>query len=148
MFGKSERGQVLLVSALLAPVLLGMVGIAVDVGGYADDKRTLQNSADAIALAAAQDLCKPDCTSTTQAINTGQAWATKNGIPLANVTITVSGGSSAPKVTAQVSKNHKFHFMQLPSGSATKTSVRAPRRSKFRSAATAASSPGGNPGHG
>ena len=111
-FRARERGQVMMITALLAPVLLGMVGMAIDLGGYADDKRTLQNAADAIALASAQDLCKPDCSSTSQAIITGQTWATKNGIPLSRLTITITGGGTAPKVTAVVSKNHKFHFVK------------------------------------
>lgn len=111
-FRARERGQVLMITALMVPVLLGMTGMAIDIGGYADDKRTLQNAADAITLAAAQDLCKPDCASTSQAIATGQAWATKNNIPLSRVTITISGGSTAPKVTATVSKNHEFHFVR------------------------------------
>ena len=107
-----EHGQVMMVAALMIPILLGMTGMAIDIGGYADDKRTLQNAADAIALAASQDLCKPDCGSTAQAVATGQTWATKNNIPLSNVTITISGGSTAPKVTAVVTKNHKFHFVR------------------------------------
>jgi Flp pilus assembly protein TadG len=107
-----ERGQVMMIAALMIPVLLGMTGMAVDIGGYADDKRSLQNAADAVALAAAQDLCKPDCASTAQAVATGQSWAAKNGVSLSHLNITITGGGSAPKVTVVVTKNHKFHFMK------------------------------------
>lgn len=104
----SERGQVLMMSALLAPVLLAMAGMAVDVGGYASDRRSLQNSADSIALAAGQEL--PD---EADAIDAGESWATKNGIDLADVMITVSGGDESPTVTVQINRDHDFAFMQI-----------------------------------
>src|SRR6185295_6264498 len=43
---------------------------------------------------------------------TGNAWATKNGIPVSNVSINFSGGSTAPKVTVVVHKNHEFYFVR------------------------------------
>ena len=46
-----ETGQVLMMFVLLIPILLGMVGMAIDVGTFASHRRSLQNSADAIALA-------------------------------------------------------------------------------------------------
>ena len=53
---RRERGQILVMAAILLPVLLGMAGMAVDVGSYASERRSLQNTADSIALAAGQDL--------------------------------------------------------------------------------------------
>jgi Flp pilus assembly protein TadG len=85
----AERGQVLIALALMAPVLLAMAGMAVDIGRYADDKRTIQNAADAIALAAAQQLCAPsasnsqnavNCTDTDAARTTAVAYAAKNNV--------------------------------------------------------------------
>jgi Flp pilus assembly protein TadG len=98
---RSEGAQVLLVTALLIPVLLGMAAIAVDVGSYADDKRNLQNAADAIALAASRDMCTPDphdCSNTSAALATADAYAAKNNIDTSIMTVSFLGGSTAPKV--------------------------------------------------
>ena len=55
-----ERGQVAMIAAGLLPVLLGMTGLAVDVGSYMSERRQLQNAADSIALAGAQELPDED----------------------------------------------------------------------------------------
>ncbi len=108
-----ERGQVLILVAGIAPVLLGMAGMAVDIGGYAGHRRGLQNAADSIALAAAQDLCKVTCSDTTAAAANANTWAIKNNINPSDVTLTFFGGSTAPAVRARVSANHSFAFMPI-----------------------------------
>ena len=95
----------MLVAGLL-PVLVGMTGLALDVGSYASDRRTLQNTADSIALAAAQDL--PDSNAAT---TTAQSWAAKNNIAWNKVTFVVSGGSISPTVTVTVAREHDFAFI-------------------------------------
>lgn len=105
---RPESGQVLIAFALLLPMLLGMAALAVDLGNYASERRSLQNSADSIALAASRDL--PDAA---QAVASGQAWAAKNGVAAGAVTITVtqaSTGNPNPKVTVDVRKKHGFVF--------------------------------------
>lgn len=113
MFHRRERGQVLMLTAALAPLLLGMTGMAVDVGGYAGHKRHLQNAADSISLAAAQDLCKVTCSDTTVATATANAWALKNNINPADVTLTFTGGSVNPTVRATIQNTHSFAFMRV-----------------------------------
>jgi Flp pilus assembly protein TadG len=113
IFRHRERGQVLMFVAALAPILLGMTGMAIDIGSYAGHKRHLQNAADSIALAAAQDLCTVTCTDTSAAIATGNTWAAKNNINPSEVTITVSGGSTAPAVRATIQTSHTFAFMRI-----------------------------------
>ncbi|HEY8173829.1 MAG TPA: pilus assembly protein TadG-related protein, partial [Dehalococcoidia bacterium] len=93
---------------LLVPILLGMTGMAIDIGTYADNRRELQNAADSIALAAAQDL-----PNSTDATTSGNAWATKNGVDVGDMTLTVSGGTTAPTVTVQLTESHQFHFLQI-----------------------------------
>lgn len=110
---RRERGQVLILVAGLAPVLLGMTGMAIDIGSYAGHRRELQNSADAIALAAAQRLCETSCSDTTEATEAANQWAEKNDIDLADLTLTFSGGSSAPRVRASIQNNHNFAFMRI-----------------------------------
>lgn len=108
LFRAGERGQVLVLVAGLLPALVGMTGVAVDAGSYASDRRTLQNTADSIALAAAQDL--PNATAAT---TTAQAWAAKNNIAWSNVTFAVSGGNTTPTVSVQIAHNHDFSFMRI-----------------------------------
>src|SRR6476660_6817015 len=79
-----ERGQVIILAAVLAPLMLGMCAMAVDIGSYAAHRRSLQNDADAIALAAARDL-----PSSTAAQTAAQSWATKNGVSWSDVTFAV-----------------------------------------------------------
>ena len=65
--GGREAGQVFVVFALTLPVLLGVAAIVVDLGNAYVQKRTIQQAADAAALAAAQELdpvmrgCLPGC---------------------------------------------------------------------------------------
>ncbi len=99
----------LVIAALLFPILLGMTALAVDLGSYASARRTLQNSADAMALAAAQDL--PDA-SAAQA--TAQSWATKNGVNWNDVTFSVTEVDDDvlnPTVSVTISKPHNFAFI-------------------------------------
>ena len=113
IFRRREQGQVLMLVAAIAPLLLGMTGMAIDIGGYAGHKRHLQNAADSIALAAAEDLCKVTCDDTTAATVNANTWATKNNINPSDVTLTFLGGSTAPAVRASVSATHNFAFMRI-----------------------------------
>jgi Flp pilus assembly protein TadG len=113
IFRRRERGQALMFAALLLPILLGMTGMAIDIGTYAGHKRHLQNAADSIALAAAQDLCKVTCSDTTAAAASGKTWAVKNNINPSDVTLTFSGGSTTPTAHATIQTNHSFVFMKI-----------------------------------
>jgi len=106
--GRGQRGQIIIVAAILLPILLAMAGLAVDVGSYAAERRNLQNAADAIALAAARDL--PDQTA---AQASAQTYAAKNGIAPSNMTVTVTGGSTTPTVRVVINKSHSFAFMAI-----------------------------------
>jgi hypothetical protein len=55
---RSERGQQLVMAALLFPVLLGFVALAVDVGNAYLHRRRVQNAVDAAASAGALELCR------------------------------------------------------------------------------------------
>jgi hypothetical protein len=52
-----ERGQALIMVALMVVVLLGFVALALDVGNVYGGRRRMQNAADAGALAGARELC-------------------------------------------------------------------------------------------
>jgi Flp pilus assembly protein TadG len=116
----------LIAIALLAPVLLAMTGMALDIGKYADDKRTLQSAADAIALAAAQQLCTPsavnsqnavNCTDTDAARTTAVSYAAKNNVsfdPSTDLTFPAyTPGTGNPTVHVSLSTNVNFSFMRV-----------------------------------
>ena len=85
-----------------------MTGMAVDIGAYASERRDLQNAADAIALAAARDL--PDA-ATADAV--ADQWAVKNDIDPNDVTVTITGGTTDPKVHVEVERDHEFSFIRV-----------------------------------
>ncbi len=129
---RRESGQVLILSALVLPLLMGMAALAVDLGGYADHRRTLQNAADSIALAAARDL--PDASAATASAH---AWADNNNIPWSDVKVTitpVSASNPNPKVSVDISRPHTFVFIRA---------LGVPSRAVGAHAAAIKTSPGG-----
>jgi Putative Flp pilus-assembly TadE/G-like len=87
---KSERGQVVVLWVVSTVVLLGMAALVVDVGAWWRDKRRLQGTADAAALAGAQELPQSPGQARTVATN----YANDNGGDVAGADITVSSGPS------------------------------------------------------
>jgi len=107
---RNERGQIIVLAALLMTVLMGFAALAIDVGSMASDKSDLQNAADAMALAAAADL--PDASAATSAAHT---WATKNGVDPSEIqSIQIQQQSLPnvpnPRVTVNLSRDHDFVF--------------------------------------
>jgi Flp pilus assembly protein TadG len=60
---RAHRGQVLVIFALAITVLLAAAGLAFDIGRFYSERRFMQNSADAAALAAANALIRGESTS-------------------------------------------------------------------------------------
>jgi hypothetical protein len=106
-FGR-ERAQTIVIAALLLPILLGMTGMAIDIGTYATERRDLQNAADSIALAAAQSLPDADAAQAAAA-----SYATKNGLSSGDYALTITGGSTTPNARVVITKTHDFHFMRV-----------------------------------
>jgi hypothetical protein len=75
---RSERGQTLVLMALLLPTLLGIAAIAVDGSRLFVQRRTLQNAADAAALAVAKD-CDALTGCTSSALSTVTFYSGGNG---------------------------------------------------------------------
>ncbi len=82
-YGKSQRGQVLVLVALAILGLVGVVGLAVDSGAAFTERRHAQNAADAAALAAA--LAKVNNQTNWQ--NIARQVVTQNGFTESQVTI-------------------------------------------------------------
>ncbi len=105
--GATEHGQALVLFVLALGVLLGFVAMSIDVGLILHERRSLQNAADAAALAGAIEL--PE--SQTLAGSKAQEWAESNGIDLGagdEITITVDPVTNAVEV--EVRREASFIF--------------------------------------
>jgi len=71
-----ERGQVIVLIALMLAVLCGLVGLAVDEGVFQADRRNMQTAADSAAIAGDQEILSGNSGTTTAA---ARADAGKNG---------------------------------------------------------------------
>jgi hypothetical protein len=106
-----EEGQVLGLFVLIFAVIGGMTAIAIDLGSFSADRRDLQNAADAIALAAAQEL--PDHSAVHA---TADEWAEKNGVDSDGMAVEIIDQSASepnPKVRVELSEEHEFVFARL-----------------------------------
>ncbi len=113
--GRSERGQVLPLVAGLLVVLLGMTALAVDIGGFVAHRRSLQNAADAMALAGARELADPLTSSVRQAvIDRATEWGLKNGVEPGEIdeirVFPKTGQNPNPKVQVKIRQDHSFVF--------------------------------------
>src|SRR5262245_19447498 len=86
---QKRSGMTLILFAILAPVLVGMIGLVIDSGLLMAAYRQAQNSADAAALAAALDLYRGSTSST--ALTTANSFVANNGL---NVTLGLNAGTS------------------------------------------------------
>ena len=101
--GRRERGQVLILFVLALGVLMGMVAMSIDVGMIFVERRSLQNAADAAALAGVPEL--PESPSAAEA--NALEWAENNGYTSDNgATVTVNtpyqGDPNAVEVVIEV----------------------------------------------
>lgn len=83
---KSERGQAFVLAAVAMVMLMGMAALVLDVGNWYRDKRRLQGTADAAALAGAQQLPDNAAGARAQALT----YANKNGGDVAGADIIVT----------------------------------------------------------
>jgi hypothetical protein len=78
---RQQSGQVVTIAVLFMSVLLGMMSMAIDLGLFFEDRRHLQNTADAAALAGVAELPgNPDLARTR-----ARQWANKHGITDAEI---------------------------------------------------------------
>jgi putative Flp pilus-assembly TadE/G-like protein len=124
-----ERGQVMMVAALLLPLFLSFLGIAIDVGFVAARHRHMQNAADAAALAAAGVLLNGG--SALDARAAAIDWSAKNGYSWSETTIHIPptggvhvGNSNYVEVIVDHSQSLLFmSALNIPSISETSRAV-------------------------
>jgi len=134
----AEKGQIIILFAMFSTVLIGMLGLAMDLGFAFSQKRTVQNAADAGALAGARVVSRPllDLLSAQAEVDEFAgigALNTKNKMETANQTIkkcdyvndagasinvpcTVIVPATAKGVMVEVSETHDTFFIQVVPG--------------------------------
>jgi hypothetical protein len=110
---QDERGQITILAAFLLIVVISFAALALDVGMFMRTKRTIQNSADAMALAGARDL-----PATTTAEDSAEDWGIYNEVDMGEVTDIVfgracSGATIADTVTVRLKRNQETFFARI-----------------------------------
>jgi hypothetical protein len=125
---KSRSGQAIILFALALPVLLGMLGLAFDVGFLEMMNRQAQTAADASALAGAIDLPYGTMTTSGQAAaalngftSAGGAHVTVNNPPLYGPHASSACGSPCNYVEAIVSRPEPTFFLRMVGVGKTET---------------------------
>jgi hypothetical protein len=101
MSAKRENGQAMVMSVLFLTALLGAAALVLDVGSWFREKRQLQSTADAAALAGAQALPESPSSATAFALQ----YAQTNGRPISTNNITISSDLSANDTIAVQAKS-------------------------------------------
>jgi len=107
---KRENGQAMVFSVLFLVGLLGMAALVLDVGSWFREKRQLQLTADAAALAGAQVLPGSPASATSLALQ----YATTNGRPITTNDVAISSAfSSNDTITVQEKSDAPGFFSKL-----------------------------------
>jgi Flp pilus assembly protein TadG len=107
---RSEKGQIVVLFALLLVIMVAMVGLVLDGGSALAQRRDEQNASDLAALAGANTyLLTAD---TNAAITAARAVAQENGYThgSGNMTVDVSVNTSAATVTVYINAPHENSF--------------------------------------
>ncbi len=105
---RDERGQVLVLGALLVVPMLGFAGLALDVGVLANTRWQMQHAADAAALAGVQEL--PGCGGA--AIARAEEWARRGDHAPSAVAVTLEG-SGCDTIRVQLRADVPLSFMRV-----------------------------------
>ncbi|WP_028308675.1 TadE/TadG family type IV pilus assembly protein [Desulfitibacter alkalitolerans] len=101
---KSERGSVVVLTALLMVVICGLAGLAMDGGLLYITKAKLQNAVDAAALAGSQALYEGN----SPAKNIAEEYIEKNGFNKETINVYVSETNRSLQVEGEVQVNYTF----------------------------------------
>lgn len=92
---RGERGQTLIIVALLTTILIGVLGLSVDVGYAYSERRQIQNAADASALNGAREMDAQISDGNQAGADNQVLLAIKQYITAYNLTVNASGNSPA-----------------------------------------------------
>ena len=94
LFGRDERGNYLILTALMSPALVGIVGLGADYGLWTQTHRAMQNAADSAAASAATAYAVGTMGSETQAKAVASSYGFVHGTN--GVTVTPSAPWTKP----------------------------------------------------
>jgi Flp pilus assembly protein TadG len=121
-FLRRENGQSMVMFAIALVAILGCCALCFDVGVMAIAKSDLQISADAAALAGAQEL--PD--DPTEAVALARSYAEKNGVPADEVVVTISDDARA--ITVEIGRTSATQFARIFDVASTRAKAKATAR--------------------
>jgi Flp pilus assembly protein TadG len=137
----ASRGQIIILLAGAMVAMIGMLGVATDLGYGFAERRTMQNAADAGALAGAHELSKTTTSSPVTVLTEvqGAAWANKigdshptvssckyvNDADLALANCSEPAPSTASGIKVVVKETHKTFFMGIIPGGPDTMSTQA-----------------------
>jgi len=103
-----EKGQALVLAVMALGVLMGMTALAIDASIEFQQRRSLQNAADAAALAGARELPAEPALAETRA----RAWAADNGVTESDqLTVEISSSYAAnDSITVSVKRDVPYQF--------------------------------------
>jgi len=117
-FGRHDHGAITLMFALLLPIIVGFIGLGVEVGIWYGAKRSLQTAADAAAISAAYEISAGSSTATIK--TAAEADAVRNNYDTSIGTIAVnippssgSYSSNSNAVEVILSETHTMLFGSL-----------------------------------
>ena len=117
-----ERGAIIVLAAALIVVMVGMAALVIDVGAIRDEKRELQNGADAAALAVARGCARDDqvwaCTQAAADALSARLVTANSGGNSANVALNTAIGQVTVVASTGVGANGvlPFKFAQILTG--------------------------------
>jgi Flp pilus assembly protein TadG len=131
---KKERGQAIIVTVLALVVLLGMGALVLDVGAWFHQKRHLQATADAAALAGAQLLPTNPSGAQAQAL----AYGSKNGGGVAGADVSITSSRTASDtISVKAKKTNEGIFSRVAGvlsvdiAASAKARVGAPAQARY-----------------
>jgi Putative Flp pilus-assembly TadE/G-like len=125
---KRENGQALVLTVLFLAGLLGMAALVLDVGSWFREKRQLQLTADAAALAGAQSLPGSPSSATSLAL----LYSKTNGRPIGTSDVAITSDfSSNDSITVQAKSNAPGFFSKLFGIDTVKVGASATARAGF-----------------
>ncbi|MEZ4520335.1 MAG: pilus assembly protein TadG-related protein [Thermomicrobiales bacterium] len=118
---KHHNGQVIVLFALLLPVLIGIMGLAIDAGMIFQERRSLQSAADLSALAGASQLpADPGA-----AESVARSVATENGVPGGAIAAVAGYGGDDSKIEVTIDQTVGLFFMPVLGLDSVNISARA-----------------------
>src|SRR5712671_880841 len=129
-FRRDERGSYLIITALMAPVLIGFVGLAADYGLWTQKQRAMQNAADSGATSAALAFATGNTNTATQGKAVASSYGFVDGTNNVSVTVNrppASGSytSNSSAVEVIISGDRTPYFSTIFSSSTGTMSARA-----------------------